>query len=89
MSGPSTIDRKGGTGNRGALLACQECRERSDLLDGGETLVRLLGEQDIPDNRLARDLVGFRLVVDMLFDEGRPNIARADGVSRDPGLGTL
>src|SRR5205085_3509779 len=49
VSGPAAVDGQCGAGDGSAGVARQEHGERADLLDGGEALVRLLGEQHVAD----------------------------------------
>ena len=50
---PAAVDRKRGAGDRAAAGAAQEDGQRAKLLDVGEALVGLRGEQHVADH-LAR-----------------------------------
>ena len=63
--------------------------KRAELLDGGEALVRLLRQQHVADDLLARDAVRLGLAVDLRLDQRRVDIARADRVAGDVGFGGL
>jgi hypothetical protein len=75
VRGPAAVDRQCDAGDRGCGFARQEHRERPDLLDGGEPLVRLLREQDIADDLLAWDAVRLGLAFDLLLDQRRIEIS--------------
>ena len=84
---PSTGDR--GAGDRGCGVRGEEHGDARRALDGGKALVRLLREQHVADDLLARDAVGLGLAVDLRLDQRRIDIARADGVAGDALLGRL
>src|SRR3954454_8867762 len=89
VCGPAAVDRQRRAGDRSRGLAREEDRQRADLLDGREALVRLLREQHVADHLLAWDPMRLRLAFDLRLDERRPDVARADGVAGDVLLGGL
>src|SRR4051812_34172561 len=89
MRGPAAVDRQRSPGDRSRGFAREEDRQRADLLDGREALVRLLREKHVADHLLARDPMRLRLAFDLRLDERRPDVARADGVAGDVLLGRL
>ena len=89
MRGPAAVDRQRDPGDRGRRFARQKHGERAELLDSGEALVRLLGEQHVADDLLARDVVRLRLTLDLRLDERRVDVAGADRVAGDAFLGGL
>src|SRR5215207_6240158 len=89
MRGPAAVDRQRRPGDRSRGFAREEDRQRADLLDGGEALIRLLGEELVADHLFARDPMRLRLVFDLRLDEGRPDVARADRIAGDVLLGRL
>jgi hypothetical protein len=89
MGRPAPVDRERGAGDRLPARSAQEDGERAKLLDGREALVRLRREQHVADHRVAADAASFRSVVNLAFDQRRPDIAWADGVAGDAMLGTL
>jgi len=59
------------------------------LLDPDEPPGGLGRQHDVGDHLLLRDAVDPHLVLELLLDDGRPDVARADGVHRDPQLRDL
>ena len=47
MRRPATVDRQGGPGDGARRVGSEEQGERPDLVHAGETLVRLLSEQNV------------------------------------------
>src|SRR3984957_12720878 len=86
MRRPAAIDRKRGASHRCGGVGAQERGERAHLLDRGEALVRLLRQEHVVDDLLARHVVGLGLAVELRLDERRPHIAGADGVAGDAEL---
>ena len=79
MRSPATIDGDRGSGDGGGSVGGEEHGEGTELVNGGEALVRLLREQHVADHLLARDAVRLRLALDLRFDQRRIDIAWADG----------
>src|SRR5215475_16221352 len=87
MSGPAAIHRQGRSRDRCCSIACKKYRKRAELLHCGETLVRLLGEQHVTNDLLARDAVRFGLAINLCFDQRGVDIAGADRIAGDVRLG--
>src|SRR5262249_5644037 len=77
MRGPAPVDRQCDAGDRRCGVTRQEHCERADLFDRGEALVRLLGEQDVADDLLARNAVRLGLAFDLLLDQRRIAVTSA------------
>src|SRR5260221_4817958 len=89
MRRPAAIDRQSGTGDRGGVIAAQERHQGADFRGLGEGLVRLLGQQDVADDLVAIDAMGLGLVLDLLLDQWRPDVAGANGIGAEHGLGRV
>src|SRR5829696_2367506 len=89
MRGPAAVDRQRRPDDQSRGFAPEEDLQLADLLDGGEALMRLLGEEHVADHLFARDPMRLRLVFDLRLDEGRPDVARADRIAGDVLLGRL
>src|SRR5215211_5010376 len=89
VRGPAAVDWQRRPGDRSRGFAREEDRQRADLLDGREALVRLLREKHVADHLLAGDPMRLRLAFDLRLDERRPDVARADGIAGDVLLGGL
>src|SRR5262245_24265993 len=89
MCGPTAIHRECRTYDRRRGRARKEHYERAEFVDRGETLVRLLREQDVADDLFAWNAVCLGLAVDLRLDQRGIHIARADGVAGDVVFGGL
>src|SRR3954452_4139623 len=89
VGGPAAVDREGDSGDRCSGGARKEHGEIAYFLGRCEPLVWLLGEQNVADDLLARDVVRLRLPLDLRLDERRVDIAGADRVAGDPFLRRL
>src|SRR5262249_38740212 len=89
MRRPAAIDRKRGAGDGCGRVGREEDGYAAELLRGGETLIRLLREQHVADDFLARNAVSLCLACDLRFDQRRVDIARADRIAGDAHLGGL
>src|SRR5262249_59385481 len=89
VSGPTAIDRQCDSGDRCRRFAREEDGERAELIDRGKALVRLLREQDVTGHLFARNAVRLGLAVDLRLDQGRVDVARADGVAGNALFGRL
>src|SRR5262245_47333811 len=87
VRGPAAVDRQHRAGNRGRFVGAQERGQRSDLLDRDELARRLCREQHIAHDLLFGNAARLRGVRDLLFDERRTHVSRADRVHRDALLG--
>src|SRR5829696_5076601 len=50
VRGPAAVDRQRRPGDRSRGFTCEEDRQRADLLDGCEALVRLLRKKHVADH---------------------------------------
>src|SRR5262249_24670833 len=71
VGGPAAIDRQRYAGDRSCRFARQKDRERSQLFDRSEPLIRLLRQQHVTDHLLAWDTVRLRLPVDLCLNQRR------------------
>src|SRR5579885_2497462 len=86
MRRPAAVDRERGAGDRGRGVAAEEDGERTQFLHAGEAFGGLLGEKHVPDHLIARDAVTLCLVVDLLLDQRRPDVAGTDCIAGDAAL---
>jgi hypothetical protein len=75
---PTAIDQQSNSGNRRGCFARQEDRQRADFLNGGEALIRLLGQQHVADHLIPGDPMRLGLPIDPRFDQRRIDKAGAD-----------
>ena len=87
MCGPAAVHGQRCSGDRCPGITCEKHRESAELFDCGKALVRLLGEQHIPNDLLARDAVRFGLAINLRFDQRRVDITWADCIAGDVGFG--
>src|SRR5262245_56706860 len=80
VRGPAAVDRQGGPGDGLRRVAGEEDGEGADLAGPGEFPGRLVGQQHLLDDPVAGDAVRLGLVLDLLLDQRRPDVAGADGV---------
>src|SRR5579871_1021765 len=80
---PAAVDRQVGPGDLGCIVAAQEQRQRSDLLDGDELLGRLCIQQHVVDDLLLRHIACLHGVGNLLLHQRRPDIAGADAIAGD------
>jgi hypothetical protein len=71
------------------IAAAQKDGECPHLLDGCEAFGWLVFQEHVADDRVARDAMGFRLILDLFLDERRPDIAWTDRVRSHAVLGAL
>src|SRR5438105_13152030 len=89
LRGPAALDGQHGAGDRRGIVGAEKRGQRGHLLDGDEFLGRLRGEQHVADHVFMADAAGARGVGDLLLDERRQHITRADGVDGDAGFSDL
>ncbi len=68
MRCPATIYRNRRARDRGGCVRCQEDGNPAEFVGGGEALVRLLRQQNLADDRVTRNTVGFGLILYLGFD---------------------
>jgi hypothetical protein len=86
---PAAVDREVGAGDLRGVLAAQEQRQRSHLLDRDEFLRRLGREQDVVDHLIPIYVARLHRVRDLLLHQRRPDVAGADAVAGDLRPGEL
>lgn len=84
MSSPTSVDRQSNAGNGSGCITCKEDGKFSDLFDRGETLVRLLCEQHVPDHLITGNPVRLGLAIDLCLDQRSADIAWTDRVAGRP-----
>jgi hypothetical protein len=89
MCGPTAVDGQCSPRDRRGGVASQENSQRAEFFHRGKTLIRLLCEENITDDLLARNPMRLRLAFDLRLDQGRIDVARTNGVAGDALLGRL
>ena len=89
MRGPAAVDGQGGAGDRGGGVRAEEGGKGADLLGLDELLGRLRREHHLVDHLVLGDAARLRGIRDLLLDQGRQDVAGADGVCRDAVLRTF
>ncbi len=72
-----------GAGDLGGIVAAQKQRQCGDLLRGHELLGRLRVKQHVLDDLLLGHVARLHGLGDLVLDQRRPDIARADAVAGD------
>jgi uncharacterized membrane protein YfcA len=83
LRGPAAVDREIGAGDLGGIVAAQEQRKGCDLFRRHELLGRLRVEEHVLDDLLLGHVARLHGLRDLVLDQRRPDIARADAVAGD------
>jgi hypothetical protein len=78
---PATIDCQRDAGGGGSGVAAQKYNRVADLLDGHKAFGRLLGQKVFADHLVTADAVRLSLCLDLLLNQGRPDITRTHRVT--------
>src|SRR5215471_1087786 len=89
MRCPAAIDGQCRAGDRRGQITGEKHRECAHLLDCREALVGLLCQENVANDLVARNAVRLCLVVDLLLDQRRPDIAWTDRVCGHAMFGAL
>src|SRR3984893_6268877 len=83
LRGPAAVDREVGAGDWGGVVAAEKQGEGCDLLGGDELLGRLRGQQHVVDYLLLGQVARLHGLRNLVLDQRRPDITRADAVAGD------
>ena len=83
VRGPAPVDRQQGAGDRGCIVGAEEGGEGGDLRDFDELFGRLRRQQYVLHHRFFAGPAGPRLFGNLLLNERRQDMPRADGVGGD------
>src|SRR5229473_7353418 len=83
LRGPAAVDREVGAGDLGGVVATEKQRQGCDLLGGDELLGRLRRQQHVVDDLLLGHATRLHGLWNLVLDQRRPDVTRADAVAGD------